>query len=63
MLERDQNQKDDHLRLFRPNLENPANKDATKELDQQEQKRSEEFKELIDDTQVQLLDIEETNSQ
>ena len=50
MLQRDQNQKDIHLRKFGPNLENPANKDATKELDQQEQKRSEEFKELIDDT-------------
>jgi hypothetical protein len=30
---KDKHQKDDHLRLFRPNLENPANKNATKELD------------------------------
>lgn len=28
----DKQTKEEHLRLFRPNLENPANKDATKEL-------------------------------
>jgi hypothetical protein len=33
MLKKDSAEKDEHLRLFRPNLENPANKDATKELD------------------------------
>ena len=62
MLHRDKANKDEHLRLFRPNLENPANKEQTKELDQQEQKRSEEFKDLIDDTQVNLLEIEEESS-
>ena len=31
-LKNDKDTKDDHLRLFRPNLENPANKDMTKEL-------------------------------
>ena len=36
MLSKDKDTKDDHLRLFRPNLENPANKEMTKELDQQE---------------------------
>ena len=46
----DKNLKDEHLRLFRPNLENPANKEVTKELNEKEQKRCEEFKELIDDT-------------
>lgn len=28
----DKKEKDEHLRLFRPNLENPANKEVTKEL-------------------------------
>lgn len=46
----DQNMKDEHLRLFRPNLENPANKEATQQLNAKEQARCEEFKELIDDT-------------
>lgn len=32
----DKDMKDEHLRLFRPNLENPANKEVTKELDQAE---------------------------
>lgn len=30
----DKAQKDEHLRLFRPNLDNPANKQATKELNE-----------------------------
>ena len=30
----DADAKDLHLRLFRPNLENPANKEATQELNQ-----------------------------
>ena len=59
----DKAQKDEHLRLFRPNLDNPANKQATKELNEQEQKRSEVMKELIDETQVELLNIEEDQSQ
>lgn len=46
----DKAQKDEHLRLFRPNLENPANKQATKELNDQELKRSEVMKDLIDET-------------
>jgi len=29
--------KQEHLRLFRPNLENPANKEATQELNEQEE--------------------------
>jgi hypothetical protein len=50
------------LRLFRPNLENPANKEMTKELNDQEIKRSEAMKDLIDETQMDLLMIEEGNS-
>jgi len=34
--EQDQTQKDEHLRLFRPNLENPANKEATIDLNNTE---------------------------
>jgi hypothetical protein len=32
-----------HLKLFRPNLENPANKNATKELNEDELKRTAAF--------------------
>lgn len=60
---KDKAQKDEHLRLFRPNLDNPANKQATKELNEQELKRSEVMKDLIDETQVTLLNIEEDQSQ
>jgi len=59
----DKGTKEEHMRLFRPNLENPANKQQTAELDEQERARSAQFKELIDDTQVDLLTIEETQSQ
>lgn len=59
----DKKLKDEHLRLFRPNLENPANKEVTKELNEKEQRRCEEFKELIDDTQLNLLTVEEETSQ
>lgn len=59
----DKAMKDEHLRQFRPNLENPANKQATKELNEAELKRSAAMKELIDDTQVQLLTVEEEYSQ
>jgi hypothetical protein len=36
--------KDKHLKLFRPNLENPANKGATAELNDKEIKRTNAFK-------------------
>ena len=49
-LTEDRATRDEHLRLFRPNLENPANKQVTKDLDNKERARCEEFKELIDDT-------------
>lgn len=49
--------------MFRPNLENPANKQATQELNEKELKRSEQMKELVDETQVELLTIEEELSQ
>lgn len=55
----DKEAKDEHLRLFRPNLENPANKDATAALNQRELTRSAAMKDQIDETQVQLLTIEE----
>ena len=61
-LREDKTTKDEHLRLFRPNLENPANKETTKELNEQELKRQEGFNELIDDTQLELLAIEEDQS-
>ncbi len=54
--------KEKHLRYFRPNLENPANKIATQELNQKETERTEHFKELVDDSQVKMLDIEQDNS-
>lgn len=50
------------MRLFRPNLENPANKQATIELNKAEQERCQKFMALVDDTQMNLLTIEETNS-
>jgi len=58
----DDDAKQRHLRYFRPNLENPANKLATQELNQKETERTERFKELIDDTQLKMLDIEQDNS-
>ena len=42
----DDEQKKLHLRMFRPNLENPANKDATTELNNREIKRSDDIKEV-----------------
>ena len=41
--EADDATKSNHLKLFRPNLANPANKAATQELNEQERKRTEEF--------------------
>lgn len=55
----DDENKEKHLKLFRPNLENPANKAITMELNQKESDRTEKFKELIDDTQLKMLDIEQ----
>lgn len=55
----DSQTKESHLKMFRPNLENPANKDDTRKLNQKEIDRTTEFKELIDDTQLNLLDIEQ----
>lgn len=59
----DDAKKQEHLRLFRPNLENPANKQSTKELNEKEEARSEKLKDMVDDTQVDLLDIEQDYSQ
>jgi len=50
--------KQENLRQFRPNLANPANKEVTRDLDSGERGRCEQFYELIDNTQIELLDIE-----
>ena len=42
----DKQQKDEHLRSFRPNLENPANKEATQKLNAEEVARSEAYIEV-----------------
>jgi Domain of unknown function (DUF4456) len=42
----DDEQKKLHLKMFRPNLENPANKDATAELNNKEIKRSDDIKDV-----------------
>ena len=55
----DDDRKEKHLKYFRPNLENPANKIATLELNQKEQERTEKFKEVLDDFQLRLLDVEQ----
>ena len=44
--DKDKNTKEEHLRLFRPNLENPANKEDTRILNETELKRSEDFQEV-----------------
>lgn len=51
--------KEEHLRKLRPNLSNPANKEETKQLNEKEQTRTEDYKELIDDKQIELLDCEQ----
>ena len=45
----DDDLKQKHLKLFRPNLENPANKQITMELNQKENERTEKFKEHVDE--------------
>lgn len=40
---KDKATKDAHLRMFRPNLENPANKEATQELNATEHARTEAY--------------------
>lgn len=42
----DNQTKEQHLRLFRPNLENPANKTMTEELNKKEIARSDKLKEV-----------------
>ena len=48
--EADKGVKDNHLRKFRPNLENPANKEATLKLNEEEQIRTKQFLECVDDS-------------
>lgn len=38
--QQDKDRKEEHLRLFKPNLANPANKESTKQLNEDELKRS-----------------------
>lgn len=52
-------QKTENLRKLRPNLANPANKTETEGLNSAEVSRSELYKELIDDVQLELLDAEQ----
>ena len=40
------NEKEENLRMFRPNLSNPANKRATMDLNSAEEKRSQTFKDV-----------------
>lgn len=54
--------KETHLRMFRPNLENPSNKQATADLNMAESKRSDNLKDMIDDIQIDLFDIEQNTS-
>ena len=51
--------KEEHLRLFRPNLANPANKEDTQLLNTREKERTDAYIELIDETQLNLLEIEQ----
>jgi len=46
----DDDKKAAHLKNFRPNLENPAIKLATQELNQREIERTDKFKEIVDET-------------
>lgn len=39
-------QKEKHLRMFRPNLENPSNKKATADLNEGEIQRSDDLKDV-----------------
>ena len=45
-FEKSQKLKQEHLRLFRPNLENPANKEATAKLNSEESDRSDLLKDV-----------------
>lgn len=54
--------KERHLKLFRPNLENPANKQVAFELNTQEKERTEQLIDQIDDVQIDLFDVEEEYS-
>lgn len=62
LCQQDSDKKKEHLRLFRPNLANPANKQHTVTLNTDESNRYEQFMELIDDTQMDLLDTEQDMS-
>lgn len=55
----DQAAKKEHLRLFRPNLANPANKEDTQLLNTREKARTDAYMDLIDETQLNLLEIEQ----
>lgn len=53
----------DHLKKFRPNLANPANAQELDDLNKEAKERTEKFSEIVDDTQVKLVDIELDQSQ
>ena len=48
--------KEEHLRLFRPNLANPANKQITQQLNENEKKRSQDQLEVSGDGLTGLVD-------
>ena len=50
--------KERHKFLFRPNLKNPANKAELDELTETEEKRRDEFLEIVDDFQLEMVDTE-----
>lgn len=47
-----------HLKRFRPNLANPANAEELHELNKEAKDRTQKFMDMVDDTQVKLVDLE-----
>jgi len=45
-----------HLKRFRPNLANPSNEQELEDLNKEAKERTEKFSEVVDDTQVKLVD-------
>lgn len=51
-----------HLKRFRPNLANPANAEELEELNKEAKERTEKFMDKVDETQIQLVDLETEKS-
>ena len=56
-------QKENHLKLLRPGLGNPACKEELDNLESTENNRSEHFKEIVDEAQVTLIQAFEISAQ